>query len=107
MKTIDLSTQIVLLDGTLPKHINPATRELEEAPPESYGQAIANYVLARSTKGPAMKFMSWANTLQANKPISLDKTDFELFRKTVEETEVLFNFVKAFVLEVCIDAIDV
>lgn len=92
MTKIDLNKPVKYLDGT------------EPTPPETLGQAVAGHVLARSNKGPAMKFMAWARTLYENKPLELDKTDFEVFQKAVEDSEILLNFVKAPILEILIDA---
>ena len=103
MITIDLSAQVVLLNGKRPTVRLPTGEEVE-APDESYGQAVAEHVLARSAKGPAMKFMAWARTLHANEVLTLDKTDLEVFRKAIEDSEVLTNLVKGPVLEKLLDA---
>lgn len=92
MITIDLSTTIVDLAGT------------EITPRESYGQAVANFVLARSSKGPAMKFMEWARKLYANEPLSLDGNDYVTFHDAVRDSEILTNFVKGPVLAALINA---
>ena len=90
MHVIDLSARIKEF-GTNVEHA------------ETYGQAIANYVLARAVRGPAAKFMVWAFSLHNNQPLELDDPDYRLFRETVETNEVIFTYIKAHVLQV-IDA---
>lgn len=85
--TVDLNHPLLSLDSTVQGD-------------ETLGQIVANNVLMRSAKGPALKYMSWARTLYDNKPLSLDKTDLEAFQKVIEENEVITNFVKGPVLEI-------
>lgn len=70
---------------------------------DTLGQAVAEHVLARASTGNAMKSMHWARILWDNKPLSLDKSDFELFFKTVEDSNALLNFVKGPILEILTD----
>lgn len=78
---IDLNFNIKDLEG----------KEVENA---NAGKLIAN-LLSNSNEGNAVKLIGWALSLHAGEPIDIDKADYDLFKKIVNESKVISNLVKA------------
>lgn len=61
---------------------------------ETFGKVVAQHVLANSAEGPPLKCWEWAQTLYQSKPLSLDTTDFEMFKSLVMSSRAITNLVK-------------
>lgn len=72
MKRVDLNFEIKDLDG----------KAIEEAPKAS--RIIANALLQGQNEDP-VKAMDWALSLAKNGQLDLDNSDYEKFKKTVNE----------------------
>lgn len=77
MITLNLNIPFIGLDG------KPGL-----APSPTQGQLLAQ-VLANQTKGNAIKHYEHAMALHQAKPLSLDTTDFDALRATIDATEML------------------
>lgn len=73
---------------------------------ETYGEAIADIVLARAGDGPVMTMMKWAVELNANRQIAINQRDREMIRGLVESNKMLCNYIKFYVMNVLDEAID-
>ncbi|MCO5254217.1 MAG: S49 family peptidase [Bacteroidetes bacterium] len=98
MKKINLNTPILDLAGKPIEGIS-----------ESIGQTVAS-VIANFTNTDALKkqgvnvetlkIYEWAKTLYTNKELSLDSSDFEVFKSLVEHTPQLSPLVRGQVREI-------
>ena len=66
---------------------------------ETLGKVLATYIVSQS-KGDALKMYSWAMKLYEGKELELDKADFIVLRRFVEDNEQLYIISKAQILEV-------
>lgn len=85
MTTIDLNKPIKDLDG----------KEIEGS---NLGQLVAQ-MLVTSTKGDALKYMSWAMKLHAKETLELDPSDKETLKNFIKDHEQLTILSKAQMLE--------
>ncbi len=92
MYEVDLSKKIVDIKGT--------------EYPETYGEVIADLVLARATEGPVVTMMKWAVELNANRPISINQRDREMIRGMIESNKLVCNYIKLYVMNILDDLQD-
>lgn len=85
MTTINLNKPIKDLDG----------KEIEGS---NLGQLVAQ-MLVTSTKGDALKYMSWAMKLHAKETLELDPSDKETLKNFIKDHEQLTILSKAQMLE--------
>lgn len=85
MTTINLNKAIKDLDG----------KEIEGS---NLGQLVAQ-MLVTSTKGDALKYMSWAMKLHAKETLELDPSDKETLKNFIKDHEQLTILSKAQMLE--------
>lgn len=85
MTTIDLNKPIKDLDS----------KEIEGS---NLGQLVAQ-MLVTSTKGDALKYMSWAMKLHAKETLELDPSDKETLKNFIKDHEQLTILSKAQMLE--------
>lgn len=82
---IDLNSALVDLDG-------------KEIADSNMGKILAQLLISE-TKGDALKFWDWAMKLHKGEVLDLDKSDQEVFKTFVKETEKLPIITKAQILE--------
>jgi hypothetical protein len=85
MKKIDLNKAITDLDG---KNIEGS----------NLGKLVAQ-MLVSSSKGDALKYMSWALKLHAGESLELDPSDVETLKNFVKDHDQLTILSKAQILE--------
>jgi hypothetical protein len=82
---IDLNKSLLDLDG-------------KEIADSNIGKIVAQ-MLVQSTKGDALKFWDWALKLNKGEAIDLDKSDQEVFKNFIKDSEHLTILSKAQILE--------
>ena len=82
---IDLNAPIIDLDGT----------EINDS---NMGKIVAQ-MLITETKGDALKFWDWAQKLYKGEILDLDKSDQEVFKNFIKETEKIPVITKAQILD--------
>ena len=82
---INLNSALVDLDG-------------KEIADSNMGKILAQLLISE-TKGDALKFWDWAMKLHKGEVLDLDKSDQEVFKTFVKETEKLPIITKAQILE--------
>ena len=82
---IDLNALIIDLDGT----------EINDS---NMGKIVAQ-MLITETKGDALKFWDWAQKLYKGEILDLDKSDQEVFKNFIKETEKIPVITKAQILD--------
>lgn len=82
---INLNSALVDLDGN-------------EIADSNMGKILAQLLISE-TKGDALKFWDWAMKLHKGEVLDLDKSDQEVFKNFVKETEKLPIITKAQILE--------
>lgn len=88
--------------STMELNLNIPFKDLEGVPggPGDITQdRIVAQLLANQTKGNSIKFLDWAMTLYAHKPVSIDKSDFVMLRDLIEASEQLPAISKAQILQ--------
>ena len=82
---IDLNAPIIDLDGTEIKDSN-------------MGKIVAQMLISE-TKGDALKFWDWAQKLYKGEILDLDKSDQEVFKNFIKDTEKIPVITKAQILD--------
>lgn len=82
---INLNSALVDLDGN-------------EIADSNMGKILAQLLISE-TKGDALKFWDWAMKLHKGEVLDLDKSDQEVFKNFLKETEKLPIITKAQILE--------
>ena len=82
---IDLNAPIIDLDGT----------EINDS---NMGKIVAQ-MLITETKGDALKYWDWAQKLYKGEILDLDKSDQEVFKNFIKETEKIPVITKAQILD--------
>ncbi|MEE8341973.1 MAG: hypothetical protein V3S42_04615 [Candidatus Neomarinimicrobiota bacterium] len=75
---------------------------------KTIGQILGEYIASKKIEniGP-VKAMNWALDLYENKPIDLDKSEFDNIRKAMESTTELSCFVSGQIIECLLDNYEV
>lgn len=81
---LNLNFKLKDLDGT-------------EVEGDTMNKHIANFLKAENTN--TMKFMDWAFTLWKGNVLEIDKTDMELLKRTITDTQKITNIAKYAVIE--------
>ena len=81
-------------------NLNSALLDLDgnEIADSNMGKILAQLLISE-TKGDALKFWDWAMKLHKGEVLDLDKSDQEVFKNFVKETEKLPIITKAQILE--------
>ena len=81
-------------------NLNSALLDLDgnEIADSNMGKILAQLLISE-TKGDALKFWDWAMKLHKGEILDLDKSDQEVFKNFVKETEKLPIITKAQILE--------
>lgn len=76
-------------------NLNELLKDLDgkEIAGENLGKMLAK-VLASSSEGDPIKFMSWALSLHKGEPIELDLSDAELLRNFIQANRLITNLAK-------------
>lgn len=61
------------------------------------GQLLASQLMA-SNEGDSIKFYDWALKFHNNKPVELDKSDYQTLKSFIEKSITLTNLAKAQIL---------
>lgn len=103
MYTLDFNKPFLGSDGKVKKEMDQETGEQKEL---HLGELLAGLLDRQRKPAHKMKFLLWSTALQKHEPLEMDKSDYLMLKKVVDEDDMSFSIFLARCMEVIEDAKD-